>query len=81
MEQTACLNIIGQSIIAELIEEYNGLTELRARIFLCDWAPGVAQDDAQAESAQSAYLHAIHIVARQMGINLKLNREVVKCAK
>jgi hypothetical protein len=66
-------NLIAQSIIAELAEEYNTLTRLRAGLnTFYDFARA---DDAQAQAAQAAYYHAMHVVARQAGIKLRPNRE------
>jgi len=75
MEQQASLSIIGQSIIAELIDEYNALTEFRSHLFF--WSETNAREDAYAEAAQAAYRHAMDVVARQMGINFKPKREVI----
>ena len=75
MEQLTSASLIGQSIIAELIGEYNALTEYRSHLFF--WSETNARDDAYAEAAQAAYRHAMDIVARQTGINFKPKREVI----
>jgi hypothetical protein len=71
------LQLVAQSIISELVQEYNTLTEYRAGLLLHPCYPEACHDDAIAEAMQSAYKDAIGIVARQARITISFTRETV----
>jgi hypothetical protein len=80
MTQTTDPRLLGQSIIAEMVNEYNALTEYRTHLpaMVHGWSDFAAKDDAMAELEQQVWLTACRLVARHCGIKLAFNRERIK---
>ena len=63
--------LLAQAAICELLAEYDSLATYAARTNGSGLYPWEAAEQAQVESAASAYLASAHVVARYFGIKLR----------